>query len=284
MKPRSDTRSLKNDWHFVDWLQGQGIGADLEYLQEGDKPVRAIRVVLYGYFLTADVPKQFEGQALDDFLGMIADTGEIDAKRRLTFSQENSHGNMPWALTLTDVDGERVRYRVRLEFWDTTGLMGQKGYAGLAGNLNIALPYKDLLKGTDDIKRMNATYFERPTDFDNYALGDLLTSDMIVAYDGMLRRLYADIGLEYAYTAVRCLKMTIGATVAALYETRILDYHGVDRSVFGPRSKPARDHELEMRSTIGSSREYRIARKHNNVLGGDASDGDPGQGPGRAML
>ena len=114
-----------------------------------------------------------------------------------------------------------------------------KSYAGLASNLNIDLPYKDLMGA--DIRRMNCAYFDRPDDFDNYSLGDLLVSDMVIAYDGMLRRLYADIGLEYAYSAPRCLRMTIGATVAALYETRILDYHGVDRSVFGPLRKTDRN-------------------------------------------
>ena len=85
----------ESDWHFVDWLQGQGIGAELEYLQEGDRPARAVRVVVYGFFLTADIAKQFEGQALEDVLGMIADTGEINAKRRLTFSRKTATGICP---------------------------------------------------------------------------------------------------------------------------------------------------------------------------------------------
>lgn len=178
-----------------------------------DEKLPKLTVIMYAHFAIADLYKIGQGEFLDDLVAATANK-KLVMRRRLNAETLSGDLSLDWVVGLNGAD-----YRLAIRIVDTAGLHGIASYAAIASNVGVALPDKGSL---DDLKtQMIRAYFERPEIFDRYAVGDLMVYDVLAAYDKALADIYAELGVGPYYQRDRCTKLTIGATVAALFDSVI---------------------------------------------------------------
>ena len=216
-----------------DWLNARGV--DCEIFADPQRYAglkKTCRLQVLAHFALADVMFLAGDGEFAEMLANLYATRRLQMGRRLIAkasghaqSRSGSTGLAPFVIRFGD-----VFYRLSLEIVDTIGLHGNASYAELAANVGFKLEAKDTItrKGPNaEITRMDEIYFERPDDFDAYALGDLHVSDVIYNNERLWGAIWDSLGIEHRFSAP---KLTIGSTVADLLRSRIAEELGVASS------------------------------------------------------
>lgn len=239
-----------------DWLRANGV--DVEIVRDPELYAatrKTCRMQPCAHFAIADI---LYLAGTSEFLETLVDlykARKLQMGRRLIArasghkdARSGSVGLAPWCIRF----GATV-YRLALEIVDTAGLHGVAGYASLASNVGVVLDAKDSISRTGpnaDIGRMDEIYFERPDDFDAYALGDLHVSDVIYANEKLWGTIWDALGVGHRYTAPR---LTIGSTVADLLQNRIAE-------AVGACLDEREDRETLVAATTGSHNAAHLSR------------------------
>lgn len=212
-----------------DWLRK--VGVDAEIVSDPDRYAatrKSCRLQMVAHFALADVlflagTGEFEETLVEHYKRSRLTMGRRLVARASGHKDARSGtvGLAPWCIRF-----DQFWYRLSLEIIDTAGLHGVASYAELASNVGLKLDAKELISrnGPDaDIKRMDEIYFEKPAEFDEYALGDLYVSDIIYSNEKLWGHIWEALGIDHLYSGP---KLTIGATVADLVQTRIAEAIG----------------------------------------------------------
>jgi hypothetical protein len=176
------------------------------------KKLPVLQFCLYGFFLNAEVAAIVTDEYRDDIVKKIL-SGKIDQNRRLKAVNKQKWGeldfiDMPWVATI-----EGNLRRIRIAYYDTCGIHGPANYAGLCEATGIELIYKDTLSQKDK-EDMLSVYVKKPTDFDNYALGDLYNYDALKNNAKNFKQIYEILGISDYYVPP---KLTIGSTIKDIF-------------------------------------------------------------------
>ena len=216
---------------IADWLEARGI--DVQVYPDDDvwnRTRKVCRLQMVAHFAVADV-------------AFLAGTGEFAETIRQLFTRKklrqtrrlmalaSGHkdarcgvaGLQPWLIAF-----EGVPYRLALEIVDSAALHGIAGYKALAANVGFPLDAKDRISRTGpnaDISRMDEIYWEKPSDYDPYALGDLHVSDILELNEQLSRHIWETLGIERFFKGAR---LTIGSSVAEIVKARIAHLLGVN--------------------------------------------------------
>lgn len=213
----------------ADWLKLRGVDCDVFSDIALFKSLRkTCRLQICAHFAIADVQflagnGEFEQTIVDLFKKRKLTLGRRLVARSSSHERARS-GSValcPWVIRF----GEHY-YRLSLEIVDTNGLHGNASYAVLAKNVGVELEAKDTISRDGpgaDITRMDQIYFERPKDFDAYALGDLYVSDIVYRNEELWGHIWEALGIAHRKVPPR---LTIGATVADLLKNRIAEAVG----------------------------------------------------------
>lgn len=213
----------------VDWLRLRGVDCDVFADIALYKSLRkTCRLQLCAHFALADVAFLAGTGEFEDTIADLFKTRKLTMGRRLV-ARSSGHARArsgstplsPWVIRFGD-----HYYRLSLEIVDTSGLHGIAGYATLAKNVGVRLEAKDAISRQGpgaDIARMDEIYFEKPEDFDAYALGDLHVSDIVYANENLWGDIWTALGIPHRRVPPR---LTIGATVADLLKNRMAEAVG----------------------------------------------------------
>jgi hypothetical protein len=214
-------KTFKHGFVGIDYLEDCGHTVDLTRLPswETSTDMPWIQIDIYSYFAVAELLRIFQGVFRDDILTLVTNPSDygIDQGRRLrTYTKLGnklfSWVMMPWVLELA---GEQ--YRVKISIYDTCAVHGIANYASFCSNSGVTLPYKDNFNKYEK-SIMKTMYYERPEDFDNYALGDLYNYDALLGNSDNFYHVYESLELTKYYVPP---KFTIGATVSRIVEAGI---------------------------------------------------------------
>ena len=140
------------------------------------------------------------------------------------------------------IDGKQ--YRVKLRIIDSCALHGVASYKNLASATGVTLKYKETLT-SEDLENMIDTYFKKPEDFDNYALGDLAVYQILANNSELFQKVYKSLEIENYYQNP---KLTIGSTVRDLFKGVLYKECGIR-----PDEKDKQDRLIEFLSYGSSS-------------------------------
>lgn len=184
---------------------------------------------LYLHFACADLIRLFYGDYQDDIRQLILNPNNssngITQRRRLeTYYRGKVKGSRspntyhPFCLTNWIVEYQDKTYQVGLRVFDTVAIAGNQSYADLADLVGFDLPYKNLLTKEDKENMIN-TYLNND-DFDNYALGDLYSYDLLKGFDNQNKHLLQEF-LGIPDDEKTTSKLTIGSTIASVLSTKL---------------------------------------------------------------
>lgn len=195
---------------------------------------RSINIVLYAHFAIADFPRIFGPELQPTILEMCRKpvyNNLVKQGRRLRTEYRyksliREYIRPSWFLTVDGVD-----YGVTLTVIDTAGLHGIAGLEALAQNTGTILESKsDLSKSDKSI--MLQTYYEKPDEFDRYALGDLAVYQILSNNNEKFREIYTALGIGHR---AQIPKLTTGSTIAQLFRENVLEHftnpiekHGIE--------------------------------------------------------
>ncbi|NEP03026.1 MAG: hypothetical protein F6K58_31135 [Symploca sp. SIO2E9] len=188
-----------------------------------------IQIDLYGFFLTAELYRIVQGDCQADIDKLVRSTnpkhGQIIMGRRLQ-GRTIVNGNraepwvyVPWVL---EIDGHK--FQVALSFYDTCAVHGNANYAIFCANSGVVLKYKDAFT-SEEKADMIESYTNSYNRFDPYALGDLYNHAALIRNMEKFRTIYRSLNIERHFEAPR---MTIGATVARMVRSKLLDFLGLE--------------------------------------------------------
>ncbi len=214
---------------IVDWLKLRGVDCDVFSDPALYRTLRKrCRLQVAAHFALADVSFLAGTSEFEETIADLYKSRKLVMGRRLVAkasgharAKSGSVALSPWIIRF----GKHY-YRLALEVVDTAGLHGIAGYATLAKNVGVKLDAKDTISRQGpgaDITRMDEIYFEKPEDFDAYALGDLHVSDIIYANETLWGHIWDALGIAHRRVTPR---LTIGATVADLLKNRMAEAIG----------------------------------------------------------
>lgn len=230
-KPRHEVLGA-HDCIVADWLIASGVERVAIYADaEKYRALRhSFRIQVIAHYALADIRSLAGTGEFENTIVQLYATKKLVMNRRLVArasANEKAKSGVvslnPWVISI-----DNHEYRLTLEIFDTNGLHGIASYADLLKNVGIETSAKELItrKGPNaDILRMDEIYHERPADFDEYALGDLLTSDILYKYYEQWAVVYKSHNIEHRYQPP---KLTIGGSVADLIRVRIRDLLNVN--------------------------------------------------------
>jgi hypothetical protein len=125
---------------------------------------------------------------------------------------------LPW-----DVFLDKKLYRVRLRIIDTSALHGVASYKTLCESVGINAKYKDVLTQYDK-ENMFETYFNKPIEYDNYALGDLEVYKILANNGELFYKVYESLGIRDYFKEP---KLTIGSTVQKLFKAVLFNHFDI---------------------------------------------------------
>ena len=183
---------------------------------------------IYAHFALAELLMIFMGEARQKVIDVIkhGKSRSIEMTRRLrTTTKGGKKGfevsdtiELPFHLDLDD-----KRYRVKIRIIDSCALHGIASYKAIASATNVKLPYKETLS-QNDLENMLDTYFDKPIDFDNYALGDLEVYRILASNSELFEKVYGSLGTEQYFQPP---KLTIGSTVRDLFKASLYKELGI---------------------------------------------------------
>ena len=207
-----------------DWLKSRGV--DCEIVSDPDRYAslkKSCCLQMLAHFALADVMYLAGNGEFANVIAGLYGSRKLQMNRRLiakASGHENARtgttGLAPFVIRIGD-----CWFRLTLSIVDTIGLHGNASYADLASNVGITLDAKATISRDGenaDISRMDEIYFERPDEFDSYALGDLKVSDVIYKNEELWGTIWTSLGIGHCYESP---KLTIGSTVATLLRNRI---------------------------------------------------------------
>lgn len=200
----------------IDYLKALGFDVEISQCNEADLDELEVsfEICLYAHFALAELFMITPDAGFQEDLLDIVLQKKIIQKNNLQ-TRRNAYSDsipMPWIITF---DG-RHEFRCHLTIIDSSAVHGSVSYAVLCENTGTELLYKDLMD--DDIERMDKAYFERPDDFDLYAIGDLSVYEALRANADNFRRVYDSLGIGDYYREPR---LTIGATVNHIFGAKL---------------------------------------------------------------
>lgn len=212
---------FSSEFIAIDYLQKLGYQTNLTRVtgSQLDESLPWLQFDLYMFFGVAELLRMSQYQFRKDIIAQCINLccQGIEQGRRLRTSTRIKGKyfdwiQLPWLLQLND-----YQYRVRISIKDTCAVHGNTSYKEFCNNAGVALDYKDVFTKADKA-RMLTMYSERSKDFDEYALGDLNNHKALLANADKFRQIYESLGLIDYFTTP---KLTIGATVAKLFESSI---------------------------------------------------------------
>ena len=96
----------------------------------------------------------------------------------------------------------------------------------IASATGVELAYKETL-GQKDLENMLDTYFDKPEDFDDYALGDLEVYRILANNTELFKKVDRSLGVENYFKPP---KLTIGSTVRDLFKATLYNKLGIEVS------------------------------------------------------
>lgn len=214
-----------------DWLNARGIDCEIYADAKKFKSLKKTCCLqVLAHFALADVGFLAGDSEFAEVIAGLYSTRRLQMGRRL-IAKASGHAQARSGTTSLDPFVIRfgdAHYRLTLNIVDTAGLHGVAGYAELASNVGLKLEAKDTIsrKGPNaDIVRMDEVYFERPDDFDAYALGDLHVSDILYRNESLWATIWRSLGIEHRFSSP---KLTVGSTVADLLKNRIAEELGIE--------------------------------------------------------
>ena len=183
---------------------------------------------IYAHFALAELLMIFTSKAKEKLVEILKQdkSRSIEMTRRLrTTTKGGKKGfevsdaiELPFHLDLDD-----RRYRVKIRIIDSCALHGVASYKAIASSTGVELPYKDTLS-QNDLENMLDTYFDKPIDFDNYALGDLEVYRILANNSKLFKKVYSSLGTEQYFQSP---KLTIGSTVRDLFKASLYKELGI---------------------------------------------------------
>ena len=227
-------RPIKYDFAPIDHLEQHGHQVELKIYDrvhkrdpKGDK-LPFCQFDIYAHFALAELFTIFTGEAREKLINLIkhGKSRTIEMTRRLrTTTKGGKKGfqvsdavELPFHLVL-----DNRRYRVKIRIIDTCALHGIASYKAIASATGVELPYKETLT-QHDLENMLDTYFNKPVDFDNYALGDLEVYRILANNAELFKKVYRSLGIESYF---QLPKLTIGSTVRDLFKASLYNQLGI---------------------------------------------------------
>lgn len=265
-RDHSHVALINSDFDPVDYLRKAGLSVQTCTATSTElKDLPKLLVIVYAHFATAEINLIADGTIKDEIKQLQRSTGDsqIISQRRaqcqqVIEGQTIDYVSLRHIITLNGYD-----YELCLKIVDTCALHGVASYKDLCAAVGLETPYKDLIskKEKEDILKIA---IERWQDFEQYALGDLLPYDILMAFDIKWQELYTLLGLADYY---RQPKLTIGGSVKDLFEAAlakklgILNYEncpwikGLNEGVVQPFIEPSsasvlRQHSKETRCLL----------------------------------
>lgn len=194
---------------------------DFRYILSDDKNKidKTLVVTIYGFFLTAEIALISTGNDRSE-LRRIIKLKDLKGGKRLTT------GNLfsDYVKTNYVCNWNSFKYGVGLRLIDLAAIHGVASYHEVAKNVGHELKYKDNF--TSELKsKMIITYFKKPDQFDEYALGDLDCYKMLEKNVNLKRQIYKDLDIELFY---KNPKLTIGSEVSELLESVMMKKINID--------------------------------------------------------
>jgi hypothetical protein len=118
-------------------------------------------------------------------------------------------------------------FRIKLCIWDSIAVLGTKSLEDFAVLGGHKLSFKTTVKKSQK-ENMHRVYQESPELFDNYARGDLDVFDILQGCQSNLERIYSELNLSKYWKPGESMRMTIGATVAKLFEASLMKHMGIN--------------------------------------------------------
>lgn len=212
----------------IDHLAAAGHRCVLTRVNQPTK-LPVIQFDLYGFFLTAELYRIVQGAYRDDIDELVRSKnpklGQIQMGRRLIASTLFT-GNkcepwvyLPWVL---EIDGHKLQ--VALSFYDTCAVHGNVNYATFCANCGVKLKYKDTFT-PEEKKLMIKMYLEYLKRYSEYSLGDLYNHQALMKNMERFKIIYKSLGIEDYFEPP---KLTIGATVARIVRSKLLQFLELD--------------------------------------------------------
>lgn len=209
----------KHPFIIGDYLESKGHVVEMwrdETARDHEDKKPMLLVVLYAHFALADIGMVITDPDYQNDLSTKFARRHIEMGRRITCGQ-SGRALFDWFISIDDNE-----YRISLKVVDTCAIHGIASYANFCSNSGVVLDAKDKMKAW--ITKMDKAYFEVPEDFDEYALGDLKVYDALKGNAENMREVWCDLGIESYYKPP---KLSIGSTVASLFEGKIYDLFDV---------------------------------------------------------
>ena len=182
---------------------------------------------IYAHFALVELLMMFTGETRKKIadLTKYGKSRCIEMTRRLRTTTKGKKGfEVSDAIELPfHLDLDNQRYRVKIRIIDSCALHGIASYKAIASATGVELPYKETLS-QNDLENMLDTYFNKPEDFDNYALGDLEVYRILANNSKLFEKVYRSLGVEEYF---RHPKLTIGSTVRDLFKAALYNQLGI---------------------------------------------------------
>lgn len=258
--------SLNNDFAVLDFLEANGIKTKLEYQDNAhkiNKELPVLNVCIYGFFLLAELILQapYHNENSDFYTVLRRDIANkrITMKKRIrATSKFTDRYNMDFIVSLNDNP-----YRLALTFIDLAGLHGNASLKNVMKNVGMIT---DTKKSLDDYKeKMHNAYFEKPIEFDSYAIGDLNIDEILFKYNSLWNSIYSDLKI-FNYKEP---SLTIGSSVGNLIYCNLLEKTQLEKDTLEALLFPANSSRLQHSVTYTSvylSKVYGGLCRNNNPL------------------
>jgi hypothetical protein len=210
-----------HDFVFLDYLNHLGFNVECHHTQIDDefRQLPRFDVVLYAHFALVDIiPLATTENAVDELVSLFKQ-GKFEMGRRLIARTKKFNGAiLPYRIVL---DGHPFRLCIKVV--DTAALHGIAGYKDIAKNVGFELNAKELAhelapNGKRWIEQMDRFYFERPNDYDDYALGDLYITDLLKKNGRIFHHIFNELHIGDHW---RHQRMSIGQAVADIIKARV---------------------------------------------------------------
>ncbi|MEO5348330.1 MAG: hypothetical protein H7836_01590 [Magnetococcus sp. YQC-3] len=172
---------------------------------------------------------------------------KIEHEKRLRASSSFSDSvAMPWSIII-----DQHEFCVYLSFIDTCFIHNQTKYSDFCKRVGLSVEDKELIQG-DDFKRMDQVYFEKPANFDKYAIGDLQIYDALKANSKYFNHIWDELDIGEYWS--REPHLTMGANMNEIFVAKLLKLFGIapnrnkDKNNFLQLFKPSTVEYLKTRT------------------------------------
>ena len=219
---------VESDFIIVDYLRLCGLEVETAPCLKSElKKLPKCYVTMYGHFLTAEINLTCDGSIKEEIKELQRNKNrdaQIAATKRIRAFSPVKEGNVDFTSLnhLIVINGHEFNLVLRLI--DTCAIHGIASYQDFCNAVGWLLKYKDNFT-SEEKGRMLDMAIERPTDFDDYALGDLEVYEALECYYEQFQLVYEKLGLLEFYQPPQ---LTIGGTVKDLFNAALansLDIH-----------------------------------------------------------